>query len=67
MVAAGSNDTSIIIWDTSTGEILNLLLGHTGFVRGIAWSPDGTRLASVGFDGTLRIWGVPSTEILDTP
>jgi WD40 repeat protein/serine/threonine protein kinase len=32
------------------------LRGHTGTVRAIAWSPDGGRLASVGSDGSVRVW-----------
>ncbi|MEX0700771.1 MAG: serine/threonine-protein kinase [Planctomycetales bacterium] len=34
------------------------LQGHTGDVFGLAWSPDGTRIASGGGDHTVRIWDV---------
>ncbi|WFE35596.1 hypothetical protein [Micromonospora sp. WMMD975] len=33
-----------------------VLAGHTDAVRGVAWSPDGTQLATGSRDGTARIW-----------
>jgi WD40 repeat protein len=39
----------------TAGERL-ILSGHNGGVPGIAFSPDGSRLASVGKDRKLRVW-----------
>lgn len=32
------------------------LTGHTDLVRGLAFSPDGSRIATGSFDGTAKIW-----------
>jgi WD40 repeat protein len=49
---------------SGTTEILH---GHAGPVRGIALSPDGATLASVGDDGTVRLWDVGKRTQLGQP
>ena len=39
------------------------LSGHNGPVTGLDWSPDSTRLASGGNDGTTRIWEISATGV----
>ncbi len=38
--------------------------GHTGPVYSVAWSPDGTRIASGGTDSTIQIWDVRTGQRL---
>jgi WD40 repeat protein len=42
--------------DLTDPALRQVLAGHTDWVRGVAVAPDGTWLASVGDDATLRIW-----------
>src|SRR6185369_15184067 len=39
---------------------------HTEAPRRVGFSPDGTRLASGGWDGSLRIWDVASGKVINT-
>jgi WD40 repeat protein len=51
-----SNVAPIRLWNVATGERVCLLRQPGAFLEGLAWSPDGTRLACAASDGTLRLW-----------
>jgi tetratricopeptide (TPR) repeat protein len=48
------------VWDARTGAELLTLRGHTDWVIAVAYSPDGTRLASASHDQTVKVWDVTS-------
>ena len=56
-VSAASGN-AIILRDANTGRELITLSGHTGWVMGLAFSPDGQRLASTSLDGKVKIWSL---------
>ena len=59
-MATGSSSwgSTIRLWDTATGTLQHSLLGHTGRVSALAFSPDGQTLASGSWDGTVLLWDV---------
>ena len=57
VVAASDSDGRIHFICAQTGEkIVCPLSGHSDDVNSVAWSPDGTKLASGSDDQTVRIW-----------
>jgi WD40 repeat protein len=40
--------------------------GHTDWVDTVAWSPDGTHLATASWDGSARLWNPTTGEQLTT-
>ena len=58
VIASGSDDETIRLWDANTGAHLRTLEGHTKSVTDVAFSPDGQVIASGSFDDTIRLWRV---------
>ena len=56
LLAAGSLDTIVRLWDATTGALLDKLRGHRDSVYSVAFSPDGQWLVSGSLDKTLKIW-----------
>ena len=60
ILASGSFDQTVRLWDVETEQLLHILTGHTGEVNSVAFSLDGGTLASGSWDGTIRLWN-PNT------
>ena len=56
LVAAGSLDTVVRIWDVATGQLIERLRGHRDSVYSVAFTPDGRGLVSGSLDKTLKYW-----------
>jgi WD40 repeat protein len=56
LIASGSEDATVKIWDPEKGQCVSTLEGHTRKVVSVDWSPDATRVVSGSHDSTIRIW-----------
>jgi DNA-binding beta-propeller fold protein YncE len=74
-IATAGNDGAIVLWDSETLEVIgDPLLGHTAAIFSLAFSPDGSLLASGSCSqvhssgnclyGEVIVWDVVSREII---
>jgi WD40 repeat protein len=64
LIGSGRNDSTVRVWDAESEQELLCLYGHKAYVRSIAYSPNGRRLASGSSDRTVRLWDAMNGEDL---
>jgi WD40 repeat protein len=63
-IISGSRDTSMVLWDMPSGNLMQRFEGHTADVTGVVFSQDGQRILSSSVDNSVLLWSVASGEIL---
>lgn len=58
LLATGSDDDSVILWEADTLEQIDILNGHRARVTDVRFSPAGDWLATASVEGTVQIWRV---------
>ncbi|MDX6271747.1 MAG: hypothetical protein QOD28_2970 [Acidobacteriota bacterium] len=66
LLASGSKDNTVRLWDVERASELRKLAGHTAWVKAVAFSPDGRTLASGSVDGVVKLWDVMTGRELKT-
>lgn len=71
LLASGSADMSVRLWEPVSGKSLKTLTGFTDWVYAVAISPDGQLVAGGAANGEVRIWkttdGSPIANFNATP
>lgn len=65
-VAVGGFDSHVQLWQPSDGTPQGIVGEHTGAVRAVAFSPDGTLLASGSDDTTAKLWRTVDGSVVRT-
>ena len=67
-IVSGHSDGSIRFWDTQTGMAIGRpLLGHTGPVTNLAFTPDAGLLISSSTDKTAIVWDISTRRVITDP
>jgi len=59
-------ESTITLYDAFTGTVVHTLSGHSGNIRGLAFSPDDKLIASSATDNTIRLWDVATGTTIRT-
>ncbi len=66
LIASGSLDHTIKLWEVKTGNVQRTLKGHQDLVLSIALSANGLLLASSSADSTIKLWEMGTGNLLKT-
>ncbi|KAI8972008.1 WD40-repeat-containing domain protein [Mycotypha africana] len=58
LLASGSFDKTVRIWDTSAQKEIFCLKAHSLNISDLAWTPDSTILLSGAYDETCKLWDI---------
>ncbi|MBO0858714.1 MAG: hypothetical protein J2P21_09645 [Chloracidobacterium sp.] len=61
---SASDDSTIKLWESDSGQNLATLKGHAGAADSVAFAPDGRMLVSASIDG--RLWKIASRRNVAT-
>ena len=68
IVALGRFDGQIVLYDLAAERVVRTPLeASSGGIYGLAATPDGRALVSVGDEGLIRIWGPDDRGLIDEP
>jgi WD40 repeat protein len=67
LVVVAGNGGNLVIVDTAAGRVVQTFQGHEGDVNAVAVDAGGSRIASGGRDGTVRVWHAETGTAVGDP
>ena len=67
MLATTSKDRTVIIYNTTSFDVLHRLSDDEDAVTYVAWSPDDTKLVSCSMDHRAKLWDVTVSQPATSP
>jgi WD40 repeat protein len=64
--SSASAESTVKLWDVSTGLLTQNLFGHQATVRCVRYSPDGRTIASLDRAGVVKLWHVEDGKAFQT-
>ncbi|KAJ3191647.1 POC1 centriolar protein A, partial [Entophlyctis luteolus] len=64
LIASGSNDNTVRVWNPLSGALVSELNGHSGSVNSAVFNHDGSLIASGSDDKTVRVWNAFSGALV---
>ena len=64
ILASGSKDGSIKLWNLQNGNLIRTLKGNSLSVLSVAFSPDRKTLANGSGDGTINLWNLENGQLI---
>ena len=62
IVASGSRDYTLKLWNIETKTEIATLEGHSSYVNSVAFNTNGTILVSGSRDKTIKLWNVETKK-----